>query len=465
MRCAILAMVFGLASRTFGTTPVYDEPCECEAGDPCYLAVYSLRSSICGSYETGEIPAACNGDRQALGSACACMASETSLEASVVKTESLGTSTQSIPSAFGATEQYVDSTDISNASSAKSREEGPYSTASDSGSGSATGSSSGTTTSTGTKSETSTKVWPETTHSWSAPAGYGVSSIKTETKATDSAKTRIETSLADVFTTLTETGGSYPIGSYSTETFYTTAINTYAKCPDNVKDCSSRSEGFYTVTETTAISTVIYPITEQRPPMSTNLAYSTKIFYTTEHYTITKCPLSATNCPYGATTSSTYPVSTTVYHVPKDQPSEPVGYGTPSRSTVYITRTVYSTRHHTVTKYGTSTPDCVCHHFVAETTPEITPVTTPLDTFLTTGTENRLTYSTDRVPDKVNDPTLVKKADAVLAGSISSKKQPSDGFPNQQPSGTARGAVVTAGASRFGVHMAVAVAGIFAPII
>ncbi|KAF5725248.1 hypothetical protein FMUND_6 [Fusarium mundagurra] len=457
-------MVFGLASTTFGTTPVYDEPCECEPGDPCYLAVYSLGSSICGNYETCEIPAACNGDREALGSACACMISETSLEASVVNTESLGTSTQSIPSTFGATDQYVDSTAISGASSIRSREEGADSTASDSGSDSATGSPSATT-NTGVKLETSTQSWPATTHSWSAPAGYGISSIKLETKATDSAKTKTDTSLEDVFTTLTETGGSYSskasYPSYSTETFYTTAVNIYAECPDNVKDCSSGSEGFYTVTETSAISTGIYPITEQKPPMSTNPSYSTKIFYTTELYIVTKCPLSATDCPYGSTTSSTYPVSTIVYRVPKDRPSEPEGYGLPGGSTVYITSTVYSTRHHTVTKYGTGAPSCVCDHFVAENTPE----TTPLDTFLATETENRLTYSTDRVPDKFNDPTLVKKAGAVLAGSISSKKQPSDVFPNQQPSGTARDAMVTAGASRFGVHVAVAVAGIFAPII
>ncbi|KAG5804649.1 hypothetical protein H9Q74_011127 [Fusarium xylarioides] len=160
-------------------------------------------------------------------------------------------------------------------------------------------------------------------------------------------------------------------------------------------------------------------------------------------------------------TSSTYPVSTTVYHVGNDRPSEPVGYGLPGGSTVYITSTVYSTRHHTVTKYGTSTPSCICDHLVAKNTPE----TTPLDTFIAAKPENHLTYSTDRVPDKFNDLTLVQKAGAVLAGSISSKKQPSDVSPNQQPSGTARDAMVTASASRFGVHVAVAVAGIFAPII
>ncbi|EWZ77630.1 hypothetical protein FOWG_17978 [Fusarium oxysporum f. sp. lycopersici MN25] len=195
--------------------------------------------------------------------------------------------------------------------------------------------------------------------------------------------------------------------------------------------------------------------------MATNHGYTTKTFYTTELYIVTKCPLSITDCPYGSTTSSTYPVSTTVYRVPENQPSESAGYGPPRRSTVYITRTVYSTDVHTVTQYGTSAPSCVCDYSLTETTPE----TPPPDTVVATGTEKPLTYPTDRVPDKVNDPALFKKADAVLADIISSKSQPSAVVPYQQPSGTARGAEVTAGASRFRVHMAVAVAGMFAPII
>ncbi|RYC79349.1 hypothetical protein BFJ63_vAg17769 [Fusarium oxysporum f. sp. narcissi] len=381
MKGAILVMALGLASATFGTTLGYDEPCECEAEDPCYQAVYTLGHSICGSYETCEIPAACNGDREAFRSVCACMVSETSIETSVAKTQSLGTAIQSIPSTIGATNQYVDSTAISGVITTRIGQEGPDSTAKDSGSDYAKGSFS-VTTSTGTKFETSTESSPATTHSWSAPAGYGIVSTKTETKATASAKTGADTSSEDVFTTLTETGGSYnskasySIGSYTTKTVYTTAVKIYTKCPDYAKDCSSGSEGFYTVTETSAISTAVYPITHQRPPMATDHS-------------------------------------------------------------------------------------CVCDYSLAENTPE-----TPLpDTVVATGTEKPLTYSTDRVPDKVNDPALFKKADAVLADIISSKSQPSAVVPYQQLSGTARGAEVTAGASRFGVHMAVAVAGMFAPII
>ncbi|KAJ0127031.1 putative transcriptional regulatory protein [Fusarium oxysporum f. sp. albedinis] len=92
-------------------------------------------------------------------------------------------------------------------------------------------------------------------------------------------------------------------------------------------------------------------------------------------------------------------------------------------------------------------------------------LTTLPDTVVATGSEKPITYSTDRKPDKVHDPALFKKSDAVLADIISSKSQPSAIVPYQQPGGAARGAEVTAGASRFGVHMAVAVAGIFAPII
>ncbi|KAK7575294.1 hypothetical protein V3481_017258 [Fusarium oxysporum f. sp. vasinfectum] len=466
IRGAILVMALGLASTTFGTTPGYDEPCECEPVDPCYRAVYTLGYSICGSYETCEIPSACNGDRAALRSVCDCMVSETSIETSVAKTQGLGTAIQSIPSTIGTTNQYVDSTATSGVTTTSIGEEGPDSTAKDSGSHSTTGSPS-VAASTGTKFETSTESSPTKTHSWSAPAGYGIISTKTETKATASAKTETEISSEDVFTTLTETGGSYnskasySISSYTTKTFYTTAVNIYTKCPDYAKACSSGSEGFYTVTETSAISTAVYPITKKRPPMATDHRYTTKTFYTTELYIVTKCPRSVANCPYGSTTSSTYPVSTTVYRVPENQPSEPAGYGPPRRSTVYITRTVYSTDLHTVTQYDTSAPSCVCDYSLAETTPE----TPPPDTVVATGTEKPLAHSTNRVPDKVNDPALFKKADAVLADIISSQSQPSAVVPYQQPSGTARGAEVTAGASRFGIHMAVAVAGIFAPII
>ncbi|KAK2667924.1 hypothetical protein RAB80_017115 [Fusarium oxysporum f. sp. vasinfectum] len=441
-------MALGLASTTFGTTPGYDEPCECEPVDPCYRAVYTLGYSICGSYETCEIPSACNGDRAALRSVCDCMVSETSIETSVAKTQGLGTAIQSIPSTIGTTNQYVDSTATSGVTTTSIGEEGPDSTAKDSGSHSTTGSPS-VAASTGTKFETSTESSPTKTHSWSAPAGYGIISTKTETKATASAKTETEISSEDVFTTLTETGGSYnskasySISSYTTKTFYTTAVNIYTKCPDYAKACSSGSEGFYTVTETSAISTAVYPITKKRPPMATDHRYTTKTFYTTELYIVTKCPRSVANCPYGSTTSSTYPVSTTVYRVPRISPRNPrvmaLRGAAPSIS-----------------------PElCVCDYSLAETTPE----TPPPDTVVATGTEKPLAHSTNRVPDKVNDPALFKKADAVLADIISSQSQPSAVVPYQQPSGTARGAEVTAGASRFGIHMAVAVAGIFAPII
>ncbi|KAG7424245.1 hypothetical protein Forpi1262_v014478 [Fusarium oxysporum f. sp. raphani] len=466
MKGAILVMTLGLASTTFGTTPGYDEPCECEAVDPCYQAVYTLGISICGSYETCEIPAACNGDREALRSVCACMVSETSIETSVAKTQSLGTAIESVPSTIGATNQYVDSTVTSGVISTRIGEEGPDSTAKDSGSHSATGSPS-VAASTGTKFETRTESSPAKTHSWSAPASYGIISTKTETKATASAKTRTETISEDVVTTVTETGGSYnskasySIGSYTTKTVYTTAVNIYTKCPDYAKACSSGSEGFYTVTETSAISTAVSHITKQRPPMATDHGYTTKTFYTTELYIVTKCPLSITDCPYGSTTSSTSPVSTTVYRTPENQPSETAGFGPPRSSTVYITRTVYSPHLHTVTQYGTSAPSCVCDYSLAETTPE----TPSPDTLVATGTEKPITYSTDRKPDEVHDPALFKKSDAVLADIISSKSQPSAIVPYQQSGGTARGAEVTAGASRFGVHMAVAVAGMFAPII
>ncbi|KAH7464483.1 hypothetical protein FOMA001_g17735 [Fusarium oxysporum f. sp. matthiolae] len=132
-------MALGLASTAFGTTPGYDEPWSVNLWTPATELSTPLGYSICGSYETCEIPAACNGDREAFRSVCDCMVSETSIETSVAKTQGLGTAIQSIPSTIGSTNQHVDSTTTPGVITTRIDEEGPDSTAKDSGSDSATG--------------------------------------------------------------------------------------------------------------------------------------------------------------------------------------------------------------------------------------------------------------------------------------------------------------------------------------
>ncbi|CAM1505874.1 Fc.00g115110.m01.CDS01 [Cosmosporella sp. VM-42] len=101
--------------------------------------------------------------------------------------------------------------------------------------------------------------------------------------------------------------------SWTTSTIYTTSVHTVTKCPPEVIDCPV---GPHVTTETIAISTTVCPVTEEHPAPPTYTApptnLTTSTLYTTQHYTITKCPPEVPNCPIGSVTTTVYPTGTTI---------------------------------------------------------------------------------------------------------------------------------------------------------
>ncbi|POR37700.1 Uncharacterized protein TPAR_02103 [Tolypocladium paradoxum] len=104
--------------------------------------------------------------------------------------------------------------------------------------------------------------------------------------------------------------------SWTTSTVCTTTTRTITKCPPNVTSCPG---GGHTtvVTETIPVSTTVCPVTPITPvkpsssmPQPGNNSTSTQ--YTTQTYTISKCPPGVPNCPIGSVSTTVYPTGTTV---------------------------------------------------------------------------------------------------------------------------------------------------------
>ncbi|KAF9776586.1 hypothetical protein IL306_005209 [Fusarium sp. DS 682] len=458
-------MALGLTSTSFGSTPNSYEPCDCEVEEPCYQAVYTLGSSICEGYGAIEVPESCNGDSEAFRSACACIVPN---DTTSTETQSLGTDTEPTTSTTYTTNECISPPTTHGMISTSTDRKSSDSTTSDNGSYPLPGPSFPTT-STGTKKfQTNTDSSTAQTDSRSVPAGYETTSTKSETRSTAPAETGTVVSSGDVFTTPTKTGGykeAHSTVSYTTKIVYTTAVNTYTKSVDLIKGCSSGSQGLCATTETSAISTIVYPITEQSPPAPTHYAYTTKAVYSTETYVVTKCHPSVSDCPYGSTTTSTYPVSTVTYRAPETQSPETTGYNRPScstiYSTIYITQTFYSTNIYTVTQHRAGASTCVCDSSLAETIATIA----SSDTTITASNEKSLTHSTNDLYNKANYPALFEEADATFTASTLRQIQPSDVISYQQATAIARAAEVTGGASRLSVKIVAVVGGIFVPMI
>ncbi|RBA11325.1 hypothetical protein FPRO05_04498 [Fusarium proliferatum] len=325
-------------------------------------------------------------------------------------------------------------------------------------------------------------------------------------------------------------------------TVYTTAVHTYSKCPDYVKDCPYGTHGPYTVTETVAVSTTVCPVTEEHPkptgyttktvystevytiskcastvkdcpygsvttksyPVSTTVCpiteehskptgyappeYTTKTVYSTKVYTVTKCGPEVPNCPYGSVTTETVPVSTTVCPVTEEHPAKPTGYA-PPHSTLYTTKTAYLTKVYTVTKCGPEVPNCpygsVTTETVQQTTvyatgtkeiPSYPTVVVPKPEYPAPKPEHsapakpeypapKPEYSAPAKPEQPEHPAYPAPPAKTETYQAPAPSQPSATLPYHAPTGTAPAVEVTAGASRFGVEMAVAAAGIFAVLL
>ena len=103
----------------------------------------------------------------------------------------------------------------------------------------------------------------------------------------------------------------------TTSTVYDTTTYTVTKCPPTVTNCPYG----HVVTETIAVSTTVCPVTATPTPTG----WTTSTVYATTTYTISKCAPTVKNCPYGHVTTEIIPVSTTICPVTDVWPAKPTG--------------------------------------------------------------------------------------------------------------------------------------------
>lgn len=112
---------------------------------------------------------------------------------------------------------------------------------------------------------------------------------------------------------------SHPSNLRATDTTDTTVVSTVTSCPHGVVDCPDSER----------VVKEIVPLTKARPEANAAVSpepeeLTTSTVYTTKVYIITSCP-TAVDCPLGKVTTTTVPLSTTVYPVtPTAQPEEEV---------------------------------------------------------------------------------------------------------------------------------------------
>jgi len=99
---------------------------------------------------------------------------------------------------------------------------------------------------------------------------------------------------------------------WTTSTVYDCVTETITSCVPGVTNCPVQ-----VVTRTIATSTTVCPVTvtstsTPAPTWPHNGGWTTSTVYSTKVYTISKCPPTVTNCPYGHVTTELVPVSTTV---------------------------------------------------------------------------------------------------------------------------------------------------------
>ncbi|KAF4345978.1 endochitinase 2 precursor [Fusarium beomiforme] len=124
--------------------------------------------------------------------------------------------------------------------------------------------------------------------------------------------------------------------------------NTYAVSMTTSTVCTTRvhtAAGGYVVTETIPLYTTVCPVTGKARPSNHAVPsqYLTKTVYTTSVHTVTKCPPSVVDCPYGSVTTETIPVYTTV--CPVTEKSKPAPTDVPYNHEI---KTLYTSQVHTI---------------------------------------------------------------------------------------------------------------------
>ncbi|KAH7383136.1 aspartic peptidase domain-containing protein [Cadophora sp. MPI-SDFR-AT-0126] len=107
---------------------------------------------------------------------------------------------------------------------------------------------------------------------------------------------------------------AYPT-KYTTSTVYSTSKYTVTSCPASVTNCPTGK-----VTQTVVKYTTVCPVSHaptitSKPGYSFQTTEKTKTVYATKTYTISKCAPEVKNCPYGSTTTTVSPVTTSVHYI------------------------------------------------------------------------------------------------------------------------------------------------------
>jgi chitinase len=103
---------------------------------------------------------------------------------------------------------------------------------------------------------------------------------------------------------------SAPAGEeYTTSTVYSTRAYTITSCAPTVTNCPAKIGSV--TTETIALYTTIYPVKPSLTPQPPS-GFTISTVYTTNIYTITKCPSTITNCPVGSVTTEVISLYTTI---------------------------------------------------------------------------------------------------------------------------------------------------------
>jgi chitinase len=95
--------------------------------------------------------------------------------------------------------------------------------------------------------------------------------------------------------------------AFTTSTVYTTNIYTITKCPATVTNCPVGK----VTTDVVTLYTTVCPVKSTPTPQLAQ-QFTTSTVYTTTIYTITKCPATVVNCPVGSVTTDIISLYTTV---------------------------------------------------------------------------------------------------------------------------------------------------------
>ncbi|KAH7369496.1 aspartic peptidase domain-containing protein [Rhexocercosporidium sp. MPI-PUGE-AT-0058] len=169
---------------------------------------------------------------------------------------------------------------------------------------------------------------PSSTSSSSSSSATSSSTISSSASITSSSASITSSSVSGFPTISSNSTGLYPMSNhtstagptayptaYTTSTVYSTSKYTITSCAASVTNCPTGK-----VTQTVVQYTTVCPVSHaptitSKPSYNFHTTEKTKTVYATKTYTISKCGPEVKNCPYGSTTTTVTPVSTSVHYI------------------------------------------------------------------------------------------------------------------------------------------------------